>query len=151
MCFIECDDPAELWIERIIVIDEQHKCGSCGRAINAGEQVAHVDWIYEGDPGQHWICNQCVQDRVSIFRWEQSAGCGKWESWAPWHDVASLIRNGQEDEDPMEFEDDDEAWQYGYVLFWPYGAPPAVRPVDLAVIPELIDSLVCCDDRDEDY
>lgn len=137
MCFYS-DDYCEVWNQNIVTGRKAYKCESCRRTIKAGEQQLSIWYVFEGEPGSYRVCNCCVQDGVAIHRAELRRGCPHHASWPPWGDVGGLIRRGNPDEWHEELDADRDNWdQQDPVLFWPYGVPPASRPVNLKLLSEL--------------
>lgn len=146
MCFYDDGDgiPVDWMRETIIIGRKVQACASCQREIAVGEQHVRSAWRGDGEfedrreRGEIRICNQCCQNRVTIHRHELRVGCRPENSWCPWEEIEYAMRHGN-DEFREEFDGDCDG---GAVLFWPYGLPPAVRPVDLKNVPELAESLI---------
>lgn len=135
MCFYY-DGVCEIYEESIHRARKPHKCCSCRREIEPGEQYLSVFSVYKGMADNRKVCNQCVQDSIAIERHENMGGCYGMEAMPPWEDVHWLIQRGNRDEGPLEELDTDSLYDFCEpVLFWPYGVPPACHSVDLKTVP----------------
>lgn len=131
MCFYHDDDEyCPVWKESIVVGKKEYKCESCRRKILPGEQQLSVFYVIGGKGETIRVCNQCVQDEKAIAAHERRNGCEGSEAHPYYQEVARLMIHGNEDEEYGEF-DGDVGRDFGPVLFWPYGVPPAVDPIDL--------------------
>ena len=109
MCFIY-DGYNEFSNSRIVKAKKQHRCYECREPIVIGERYRYHVAKFEGDFSTTKTCRRCEYLRHEISKKEIELGCAYHESWAPYGEVVSSLKEYGltligKDEVPVEFVD----------------------------------------------
>lgn len=82
MCFYQDESP-EFYSESIVRSRKPHRCGGCGRTIEARELCVSGSGKIEGHFYTFRTCGACDLDCYRIHIAELAEGCRDYESWCP--------------------------------------------------------------------
>ena len=66
-CSVEVDEPAEVYLARVLTARREHRCLECGELIEPGEQYEQVTARWDGHWNTYKTCYLCLRIRNDLF------------------------------------------------------------------------------------
>lgn len=73
MCYIDVDDPCEVWSETWRRARKEHRCAVCLRLIYSGERYSIHFSVYQGEPCSKSVCSFCQTAREEFAEAHEGA------------------------------------------------------------------------------
>ena len=67
MCDYLVDDAPQAYKEVTRTARKEHRCEECGSTIVPGERYMYTSGVWDGSPGSHKTCSDCVR---TLLAWE---------------------------------------------------------------------------------
>lgn len=92
MCFYY-DGYCDVYEQTPVKSKKERKCHSCGHQIKVGEYYLRVQSLFEGRWDNSQYCGSCNHTREEIAKKEGEEGCGFNESYCPWEEITSVVKD----------------------------------------------------------